>query len=69
MKTFKDWAGQEIEYEFRFEQLHEDTQTKEFTCYIKPEGEWQPMGSAKSKEKALAIAIAEWNLIDNEGRG
>jgi hypothetical protein len=69
MMTFKDWAGQEIEYDFRYEPLHEDTNEKEFTCYIKPEGEWHPMGSAKTKEKALAIAIAEWNFVDNEGRG
>ena len=69
MQTFKDWANQEIEYEFRFEPLHEDTDVKEFTCYIKPEGDWLPMGSAKTKEKSLAIAVAEWNHIDNEGRG
>ena len=69
MKNFIDWGGQKIPYEFRYEPLHEDTLEKEFTCYIKPEGEWQPMGSAKTKEKALAIAIAEWNHIDNEGRG
>ena len=69
MKVFKDWAGQEIKYEFRYETLHEDTDVKEFTCYIKPDGSWLPMGSSKIKEKALAIAIAEWNHIDNEGRG
>ena len=69
MKTFIDWSGQKIPYEFRYETLHEDSNEKEFTCYIKPEGEWQAMGGAKTKEKALAIAIAEWNHIDNEGRG
>jgi hypothetical protein len=69
MQTFKDWAGQEIEYEFRFEPLHEDTNEKEFTCYIKPEGSWFAAGGAKTKEKALEIAIDAWNYIDNEGRG
>ena len=69
MKTFKDWAEQEIAYEFRFEPLHEDTDVKEFTCYIKPEGSWFPIASATTKQKALELAIAEWNYIDNEGRG
>ena len=69
MKTFKDWAGQEIEYKFRFETLHEDTEVKEFTCYIKPEGSWYPISSGKTQDKALADAISEWNFFDTEGRG
>jgi hypothetical protein len=72
MKTFKDWAGQEIIYEFRHETLHEDTDKKEFTCYIKANGlddEWFPIASGKTKDIALKNAIAEWNHYDTVGRG
>ncbi len=69
MKTFKDWANQEIEYDFRYETLHEDTDEKEWTCYLKLNGYWMPMGSGSTKDKALAEAIREWNYVDNESRG
>ena len=72
MKTFKDWAGQEIIYDFRYENLHEDTDEKEYTCYIKPNGpadESFPIGSGKTKEIALKHAIEQWNYFDTTGRG
>jgi hypothetical protein len=72
MKTFKDWAGQEIIYEFRYEPLHEDTDDKEYTCYIKangPDDEWFPIGSGKTKDIALKYAIQQWNHFDTVGRG
>jgi len=68
MKTFKDWAGQEIIYDFRYEPLRE----YEYTCYIKPNGpddEWFPIGSGKTKEIALKYAIEQWNHFDTVGRG
>ena len=71
MQTFKDWAGQEIIYDFRYETLHEDTDEKEFTCYIKANGiddEWFPISSGKTKKLALQNAIQEWNNIDTMGR-
>ena len=66
MKTFKDWAGQEIIYEFVYETLHEDTDEKEFTCYIKPDNDWLALGTGKTKEIALNNAIQEWNILDSE---
>jgi len=72
MKTFKDWAGQEIIYDIRHELLHEDSNVKEYSCYIKPNGpddEWFPIGSGKSKEIALENAIQQWNHFDTVGRG
>ena len=72
MKTIKDWAGQEIIYDFRYETLHEDTDEKEYTCYLKPNGpndEWWPAGSGKTKEIALKEAIKYWNWFDTDGRG
>ena len=68
MKTFKDWANQEIGYEFRYETVHEDTEEKEFTCYINPHKQWIAMGSGKTKDIALANAIKEWNDYDQDGR-
>ena len=68
MKTFKDWANQEIQYDFRYDTLHEDTDEKEWTCYLKLNGDWMPLGSGSTKDKALADAIREWNYVDNEGR-
>lgn len=71
MKKFNDWAGQEIFYEFRYETLHEETDEKEFTCYIKSNGingKWLPISSGKTKEIALKNAIAEWNRFDTDGR-
>ena len=67
MKTFKDWSGQEIGYDFRYETLHEDTDEKEWTCYINPHKEWIAMGSGLTKEKALENAIADWNCFDQIG--
>ena len=72
MKTFIDWAGTKIIYEFRHETLHKDTDEKEFTCYIKTNGvddEWFPIGGGKTKEIALKNAIQEWNYFDTVGRG
>lgn len=72
MKTFIDWAGTKIIYEFRHETLHEDTLEKEFTCYIKANGiddEWFPIGGGKTKEIAFKNAIQEWNHFDTVGRG
>lgn len=72
MKTFNDWSGQKIIYEFRYENLHEDTDEKEYTCYIKPNGpkdEWFPISSGKTKDIALNNAIKEWNYLDSVGRG
>ncbi len=66
-QNFQDWAGQLIEYEFRYETLHEDTNEKEFTCYIKPHGEWMPMGGGKTIEIALLAAMQEWNDFDKVG--
>ena len=72
IKTFKDWAGQTIIYDFRYETLHEDTDEKEYTCYIKPNGpedEWFPIGSGKTKEIALKNAKEQWDHFDTIGRG
>jgi hypothetical protein len=68
MNTFVDCGGQVIKYEFRYETLNEDTDEKEFTCYIKPHGEWHPMGGGKTKETALKQAVKEWNYWECESR-
>ena len=72
MKTFKDWAGQEIIYSIVYEEINEDTDEKTYRCYIKPNGiddEWFPIGSGRNKDAALEDAINEWNYFDTVGRG
>jgi hypothetical protein len=72
MKVFKDWAGQEIIYDFKYEPVNEDSNENTFYCYIKPNNpdeDGLPMGNGKTKEIALKDAIENWNYYDTIGRG
>jgi hypothetical protein len=71
MKTFKDWANQEIYYTLKKEYLNEDSTDIGWRCYAKDslDQEWHPMGWDVTKEKAIANAVYEWNWSDTVGRG
>jgi hypothetical protein len=62
VKTFKDWAGQEIPYRFV-----PSEEPNEIVCEVNPHGDaWHPMGRARTQEKALALAVSGWNVYDKQ---
>jgi hypothetical protein len=71
MKTFKDWANQDIFYIFKKEYLNEDSSEIGWRCYAREslDQEWHSVGWATTKEKALTNAVYEWNWLDTVGRG